>query len=249
MSLRICKNSTLEQLRDDIRINLNHYRGGDFAFLLNDAACYIELDVDFDEKAILNLSENVSSSSDDYLSEKEAAIGVYSALSKVSPYLAREERMWAYLTHTCGLNYARHRWPIPEDDEKAEKHIRTHFFANSARQIERDNAISRLWWMAYLCSRVQSISLSKALQAFLYKSDVRANIVERPTTSQSLRTFDCVISRLSASLNGDKELFNRDRFRQSMSEMNLLGGTRLFEALPNSHLDAIFDSVFTEVGE
>lgn len=52
------------------------------------------------------------------------------AMGGMSHYLARDERIWVYLTHTTLLSYARTRWPIPEDNEKAVKHIKSHFFAS-----------------------------------------------------------------------------------------------------------------------
>jgi hypothetical protein len=43
-------------------------------------------------------------------------------------------------------------------------HVRAHFFAKEQRQIERDNAASRLWWMAHLCRRVKELDLSDTLK-------------------------------------------------------------------------------------
>ncbi|WP_147306703.1 MULTISPECIES: DUF6339 family protein [unclassified Wenzhouxiangella] len=243
MKLRICKTSVVEELRSRVPDNLDKYRSGDFSFLETDTSSFIQLDIDVDEEAISNLLTTLDAPVDDYQSEVRSAISVFNAMSSVSPYLARDERMWVYLAHTSGLEYSRQRWPIPEDEEKAVKYIRTHFFAATARQIERDNAISRLWWVAYLCSRVESVSLQKALEAFLYRADVRANIVERPTTSQSLRTFDAVVTRLSESLQTGKELFDREQFRQSMVELNLLGGIKLLEALPSSQLNDMLSTI------
>ena len=39
--------------------------------------------------------------------------------------------------------------------------------------------------MATICSKVNGLPLEQSLTAFLHQSDVRANIVERPTTSQN----------------------------------------------------------------
>lgn len=110
-------------------------------------------------------------------------------MSELSPYEARDERLWAHITHTHMLEYARKRWPIPEDPVAAVGHIRAHFFAKEQRQIERDNAASRLWWMAHLCGRVRGLELSDTLKVFLYRTDVRASIIERPTVSQNRNLF------------------------------------------------------------
>src|SRR3546814_4359590 len=91
------------------------------------------------------------SGADDF--EVENCLAVHEYLEALSPYEARDERLWSYLTHTSMLQYTRARWPIPSDDDKAVPHIETHFFARTNRQIERDNAVSRLWWMAHLCTK------------------------------------------------------------------------------------------------
>ena len=93
---------------------------------------------------------------------------LHSALGNLSPYLARDERLWAFLSHTFLLEYARLRWPIPVDDDEAVRHVSKHFFARDKRQIERDNVGSRLWWMAHLCARVDSLDQKEALDALLF---------------------------------------------------------------------------------
>ncbi|MDO9151888.1 MAG: DUF6339 family protein, partial [Methylotenera sp.] len=90
--------------------------------------------------------------------------------------MARDERVWVRLTHIELLHYSRTRWPIPNKDEAAIAHIQKHFFARSARGIERDNAVSRLWWMATVASKVEGLKAAEALEALLFQSDVRANI-------------------------------------------------------------------------
>jgi hypothetical protein len=149
--------------------------------------------------------------------------------------------LWVYLTHTTLLDYARKRWPIPEDDEEAEKHIRKHFFASDRRQMERDNAASRLWWMGHLCQRVEGLPLEDALKAFLFRSDVRANIIERPTISQATNVFAVIIERLWESLNGKQALFDRQKFRQLMMEINSIGGFRLLDCLSERDVGAMVD--------
>jgi hypothetical protein len=144
-----------------------------------------------------------------------------------------------YLSHTLLLSYARARWPIPADNEAAVKHIKTHFFCIGARGIERDNAASRLWWQASICSRVDSISFEEALTCFLHKSDVRANIVERPTTSQNIHVFSAVIRKLHESYKSDEQLFERKRFRSIMEELNLIGGVKLLAALSEASIALI----------
>ena len=223
--------------------NLEFYRNGNFDFMTNDPAHYFETDLDIQE----DMLSAISCDKDD-LKEVECCMKMYQALGEVSHYLARDERLWVYLSHTFLLGYARTRWPIPTDDEEAIKHIRTHFFCVGARGVERDNVASRLWWMASLCNRTAGMSLEDALICFLHQSDVRANIIERPTTSQNIRVFSAVLKKLNESYKSDKTLFNREKFRSVMKGLNLRGGVKLLGALPEPRIMHILEECIAQAG-
>lgn len=237
--IRLLRARTIQQLRLDIGSNLERYRTGNFDFLEADPANYFESAQDYDDLKLAELTCEA-----DNHREVECCMAIYAAMKGIPLYLARDSRIWVYLTHTVLLDYARKRWPIPDDDEKAAKHIQQHFFASGNRAIERDNAASRLWWMASLCDRVEGLTLEQSLSAFLYKYDVRANIIERPTTSQSIPVFSAVIHKLHKSLVEDdqKELFERDKFRNVMKQLNLRGGVKLLGSLSPETISGIVDS-------
>jgi hypothetical protein len=123
------------------------------------------------------------------------------------------------------------------------KHIRQHFFGRDKRAIERDNAASRLWWMAFLCQRVPALATSEALQVLLYRSDVRVNIIERPTASQSIVVFGAILKTLHASYVGQKCLFERDAFRPFMRRINSIGGVKLLDCLSETQITELIDHV------
>lgn len=242
MSIRLLRDGTVATLRKQIRGNLNRYRSGDFSFLDLDASLSLEFEIETDDSAL----SSVKMPDQGQLYETDNCIAVHEYLAQLSPYDARDERLWCYLSHTRLLAYARARWPIPADDVAAVKHIETHFFARTNRQIERDNAVSRLWWMAYLCTRVTDVPQRVALEALLYRADVRASIVERPTVSQSTPLFSVILKGLIRSLSGGQLLFERQTFRALMIEINSIGGFRLLDALSESELTSIFNDVVTQ---
>lgn len=236
------RSTTVESLRSNVSQNLERYRTGNFAQLDLDSSQYIELDVDLNPAALKKLK---TPDGDEYY-EVANCLAAHSYLGALTAYDARDERLWAHLCHTVFLEYGRERWPIPVDDEKAIAHIQTHFFARTNRQIERDNIASRLWWMAHLCTRVEGVNQKEALGAFLFRSDVRANIIERPTVAQSANVFSVILKGLIASAKGKKALFERTTFRRVMMELNSVGGFRLLDALPESELDRIFSDVVSK---
>ncbi len=242
MKARFLRSVALEELRNTVPDNLEAYRLGDFSRIATDAAHWFEHDAEIDEAQLQKLRPS------DGLShyERDNCKSVFIAMGSVKPYEARDERLWAYLTHVTMLDYARSRWPIPAEDDKAVTHIRKHFFARDKRQVERDNAASRLWWMAHLCARVSTLELGEALDALLFRSDVRANIIERPTSSQATELFGAIVRRLASSLNGQQALFDRYMFRRFMREINSVGGVRLLDCLSASQIDSILDEVLVE---
>lgn len=242
MKARFLRYATLEELRTLVPANLASYRQGDFKQVEADSAWWFEHDVEVDETKLSSLLPP----SGQNLHEPENCELVYVALDKLSPYEARDERLWAYLTHTTLLLYTRDRWPIPTDDDEAIAHIRKHFFARDKRQVERDNSGSRLWWMAHLCARVQSIDLEKALEALLFRSDVRASIIERPTSSQSTGVFGAILSRLMKSYTADKQLFERNTFRRFMREINSVGGYKLLDCMTEQQVDGTLNEIIVD---
>jgi hypothetical protein len=241
MKARFLKGAKIKELVGNIKDNLDRYRTGGFDFIDIDPEFFFETDLVVDDQ----LLRSVACTSDDPC-EVSCCINMLSALGDLSHYLARDERLWTYLTHTLLLNYARTRWPIPADDEKAVNHIKAHFFCIGARGIERDNAASRLWWMATLCNRSSGMTLNDALTCFLFQSDVRANIIERPTTSQNVTIFSAILAKLNESYKTDRALFGREKFRSVMKGLNLRGGVKLLAALPEKVISNILDECIAE---
>jgi len=242
MKARFLRYASVDELRSLIRENLELYRSGDFAYLSVDTARFFELTVEVDETAWLKLL----TPSDASLYDPENCVLLYKSMSAISPSEARDERLWTYLTHTDLLNYSRSRWPIPSEDDVAVTHIQTHFFAKEKRQIERDNAMSRLWWMAHLCSRVTAIPLEDALRVLLFRADVRANLLERPTTSQLSNLFSAIVEMLRKSFSGEKALLERTAFRRFMREINAVGGFKLLDCLTREQLEPILTRIIVE---
>lgn len=224
--LALFRHSAVLQLYKDIGANLSRYREGNFEFLTEDPSRLIESKCQIDEDRLLD----VHCSPED-ANEAACCLAVADGLNGVTPYLARDERVWVRLTHIELLHYSRTRWPIPNKDEAAITHIQKHFFARSARGIERDNAASRLWWMATVASKVEGLKAADALEALLFQSDVRANIIERPSTSQNTALLSALVIQLHKSLQSDQALFERKRFRSLMKQLNLNGGVKLLDVL------------------
>src|SRR6266404_3641530 len=94
-----------------------------------------------------------------------------------------------------------------------------------------------------LCGRVKGLHLSDSLKVFLYRTDVRASIIERPTISPNLNLFSTIIRKLQESYVGRKRLFERTTFRRLMQEINSIGGVRLPDAMTEDQIADIVNGI------
>jgi hypothetical protein len=241
MKLRFLRERALSELKSSIEDNLDRYRSGDFNFLLIDPTLSFETGVDINESALSKLKAPEGNE----LFDSENCAILLSAMKNLSPYEAADERLWVMLSHTLMLDHARVRWPIPKSDKDAVKHVQTHFFASAQRQLERDNIAGRLWWMGHLCARVEELKLKESLDVLLHRSDVRANIIERPTTAQSIPVFSALLCKLAKSHAGNKKLFERKVFRNLMIKLNGLGGYKLLDALDSKAVEKFIGDIIS----
>lgn len=228
-----------QQVVDDLFLqvpeNLDRYRNGDFDYLLNDPSFYRELDVA--TPATVKLKGKKGARGD-----VKSAQRLWKAYGHLLPSDARDERIWTMASHTTFLDYSRQRFTISDDDEVAVKTIRAHMFARTNRALERDHAISRLWWFAFMANRVDGMTLGKALEVFLYKTDVRAGLVERPTMSQTTALFSAWIEVLGQNKKTKEQAyFSRKVYRPAFRQINALGGYVLLDSLSKARLKSVVE--------
>lgn len=240
MKVRLIKDTVRTELLSRIPEMIEEYRSGDFRHIEVDASNYIEIDIEIDEEKL----SLIDCSCSDHNEVKNCMV-MYNAMGNLPLHIARDNRLWEYLTLTLLLKYTRNRWPIPNSEAKAIKYIKNHFYVVGARGFERDNSAARLWWMAHICSRVKELGIEKTLRCLLYQYDVRANIIERPTMSQSVNVFSEIMKILNESLESDKALFERKRFRNAMRRLNQIGGVKLLEAMDEAKINTIITSCFS----
>lgn len=113
---------------------------------------------DYDEDAVLimpgiedvqeqGLPERIKPR-DDFESAKE----VFLSLKKLSPIQASDPRLWTYLSHVYLYEYMTQRWHdvITGETSKSDYIIEHWFVKTPSQQCLMRNAISGLWWAAYL---------------------------------------------------------------------------------------------------
>lgn len=220
---------TANYLFENISENIERYKSGNFDDLAIEYGWSVELQTRVDFEPLKGLD---GSSGQD--SEVKNALLVWESLKDLTPGMACENRIWARITHLEGLKYSRERWLITNSDETVIKSVKDHFFADTRTKWRDDNAISRLWWVAYVANLAQPENQKLALQQILSKADIRSNFIERSRIS-SRPKFAAGILRamMNDSWIVDKEI----NYRTFMKELNKYGGGLLFEAWPDYDVD------------
>lgn len=134
--LYILSDSALEELKSENSIgsNLKCYQSrGEFIFGNGQLKELKDCNIPDD------LCSRLLESNSDY----EAAICLHSSLN-ISPLLASDEHLWAYLSHGPLLKYVQQRWSV-DAVENFITHIHEHWFVNGQARIMR-NALASLWW-------------------------------------------------------------------------------------------------------
>lgn len=225
--------SVLSSLSEKIELNTHRYINGDFFELEKENGWRTELDsVDINYDALTELNKTDINSEGDL----KNSLKIFSALKNLSPAMAREERIWVRLTHIECLDYSRARWGFKGEGEDLTKYIHKHFFARTRTQIRDDNAISRLWWNAWIASNAFPEDPKWALEKLLFTADIRSNIVERPAIAMSRP----VMAQIFIFLEKESWLTEKEKnFRSFMKVLNRDGGGLLFDAMDSKSIAAL----------
>lgn len=233
--LKYLSEAKLAELRASIPSNLARYSWDDFQDLSGDNGWSIEAsEVRVDLDCLGRLGEELGAAECD----ADASIIVYKALQGMTPAMAREERVWARLTHVECLEYSRERWVTGVPDDRLSQAIRDHMFAQGITGVRDDNAISRLWWNMHIATMADPHDPVGALRLILKRADIRMQFVERVGTASRRPIAQAVLR----AMRRHDWLTAADRpFRRFMKALNREGGGVLFEALDATDADALME--------
>lgn len=224
---------TADELFINIEGNVERYRNEGFEDLATGYGWSVELQMTADLEALKDLDGGKGQEN-----EVNNALLVWHALKDLTPSLACENRVWSRLTHVEGFNYSRERWLKTSSDLEVIKSVKDHFFADTRTKWRDDNAISRLWWIAYIASLVSPIDHKTALEFMLGKADIRLNFVERARISSRPKLSAGIIR----GMMNDEWITNKeDNFRRFMRQINKYGGGVLFEARNDDQVDEFIE--------
>ena len=226
MKLKYLSEKVAADLLANIGKNLDRYREGNFEDLVEEGGWSIGLKLDVNLDPLKNLVGETGVEA-----EVKNSLLVWSALSHMTPSLARENRIWTRLTHVDCLGYARARWLKGGETEAA---VKTHFFADTQTKCRDDNAIGRLWWNAYIAQLAMPNDHEAALRAMLKRADIRNNVVERTWTTSRPKIAAGILRTI---INKPAVTVTERAFRDFMVALNRRGGGVLFELMDANEID------------
>ena len=124
--------------------------------------------------------------------------------------------------------------------------------------MHRNNALGSLWWWAHIVRRGSTEeNFRSRLSIFLTETDVRAQIIDRPTSSRVVQVadalIDCVVEKMSAEPGS--RFFKSPRqagavqgpYREWLKRVDLAGGRHLYNAYTRDELKEKFKGFMTDI--
>lgn len=230
-----------DDLKNKISENIERYREGNFVDLevAGDWRIPLSFDADLEE-----LRELVPDGGPE--NEIRNSITVGHVLGKLTPTLARENRIWIRLSHVECLEYSRQRWlQEKKDDEQLVKDVSKHFFAPTLTGCRDDHSISRLWWNHHIAKQVMPENPARALKKLLALADIRQGLVERP----GIGARPSLCRSIVRLLEKEERLVEGKLFGQFMKKVNLMGAGIAFEVWTEDKIDRFMEECLARASE
>ncbi len=174
--MRLCylTESAYEQLKSNIKINLDLYKNEDVWIdtYFGDKNYYIESNIEFNTFEYLIPKNREQVSYCDLIN----AINLYETLKDLTPNQASNPFLWTYLCHTLGWKYMNKRWPIGDDSESR---IKERYLCLDNKISYVRNGLSRLWWAVHLSIDNDSKDKYALTKILFLDQDYFVGIVER----------------------------------------------------------------------
>ena len=233
--LRCLTSEAQNKLQKGIEENLILYKEAGFDYLMSFKQNTMDIGLKADLSPLNQLiKENPKEN------EVENSLLVWDALKTIPASLATENRFWTLITHVNCYDYTKARWPdtVCDEEQESVKQIKKHFFAIGTGGYRDDNAISRLWWNAYIANNLRPTNIKSALELILKKADIRSGLIERPLSFYRPNLSRAILDKMEVI---DTITAKENNFREFMIQVNLFGGGVLFECMDSQQCASFVD--------
>ena len=161
------------------------------------------------------------------------AMEFYKCLEGMTPRLASEPEVWAYVNHFYLHGYGMRRWPLKKDadDEYVRKHIQKHWLTARTQNIYESSIAGRTWWMVHVARKAAeascgAFSTEQAVRLFADRPDHYHRSMQYEVLRNPMILAECVRSLLT-----DSKGINRQGYMQMAREINREAGARLLDSV------------------
>lgn len=167
------------------------------------------------------------------------ALEYYGLFSGLTPALATDERMWAWVTHFCLHSYSLRRWRR-QQNTVLKNYVRDHWFVKdgSMEGLWQYNTAARTWWIAHTARKAAMASAGAftaidALKDFAHYA-VHYHIL---VTKYSFTRNPVVLAELVRVLLNEAKGMKAEAGLYALTrQLNWTSGTQLLDALPRPAL-------------
>jgi len=246
MEIPILSQSTVFNLFENVENNIKQYSDGFDETFFNDNYNHSLKNTDMPKnlEEMLIYDENLKEGN---LDAKNSFI-VYNALKGLTPYQARDGRVWTALSHKFFLKYTAQRHGGKNNKltkEKIEQHFFT--FVDGKRGFDRHNVCARLWLNGHAVNKCSNgESFEELLNILCEKADFRANIIERPGIFQIPNVLLAVLLTVKSEKHKGVE-FKRELYRPWLKYIDRAGGQKIYAMMEKDELIELYNDYLTTI--
>ena len=183
--------------------------------------------------SLKNPSEYHKSSKKTHMADVQA-LNFYKSLKGVTPRLASDPCVLAYLNHFHMHPYGVLRWPVGDARKKmdtAVKHVRQHWLTQSKQRLWNASISGRMWWIAHVATTAADASggafePAQALDLFSMTPEYYHRTMEYDVLRNPVLMAECILALLNEARG-----INRDGYREVGMELNRDAGARVLDSL------------------
>ena len=237
--LRMFSHDAFRWLLDNIQDNREHYMdpNADFGKILNDGIGEYSEPAGITINGDIRLKPPEADSTSKRHRADEQALDFYNSLEGMTPRLATEPKILAYINHMYLHGYGIRRWPHRESNTFV-ANVQQHWLTTSSQKssICKASISGRTWWMAHMATKVADASngafdAKQALGVFVRNPEYYHRTMEYRILRNPMMMSECV-----RSLFKDAEGINSKGYRNMLQEINREAGARVLDTFKPTDL-------------
>lgn len=231
MKLKFLTTKGEEYLYKNIGKNLEYYEG---LKTENDIISHAKKEIREVEKNISDctLTSDMGKRKEDLI----ASIRLFNSYNSLTPLQASDSRFWAFQCHFEHYDYVNSRWKVDRFKKDPIGTVKSRYFIRNRRDLSR-NALSRLWWAAFLTVDRKNENDPYWRTRVLFKNqDMYAQLMER-SISNSKVLLNNILEAVHMMDEKYPDLIGKVETQKLVKYISLSGGRKLLDFLTKKEID------------